>query len=384
MKHIFYEKKYRRLMAQAAFLILIVVTLWILGSNAARNLQSQGVASGFKFLSETAGFSIIQTLTSYSESSTYFDAFIAGLLNTLLVSVIGIILATLLGFTIGLARLSDNYLVAKVSGAYVEIVRNMPLLLQLFFWYFVVLRSLPSPRQSIKLFDMVAINNRGIYVPELVQGPASFHYIALAIIFLIGALIYRSYARRLSESSGRKLPVGRDLALVFIIAFSGLYLWLGEPFGLGIPTLKGFNYTGGLTLIPEFVALLVALVIYTAAFIGEIVRAGILAVPKGQVEAAEALGLKRSVVLNKIVIPQALRVIIPPLTSQYLNLTKNSSLAAAVGYPELVSVFAGTVLNQTGQAVEVIFLTMSVYMSISLSIALVMNLYNKRISITER
>lgn len=324
--HFWNDPKKRSLIIQTSILLAALILLWFFVSNTAHNLKRQGIASGFDFLSSTAGFSVVQSLIDYSESSSYGRAFWVGLLNTLLVSGLGIIAATIIGFIVGISRLSNNWLLSKVSSIYIETIRNIPLLLQIFFWYFVIIHLFPHPRESYSFLDIIFVNNRGIYFPK-------FDF---------------------------------------------------TSFSFDIPHLAGFNFKGGFSLIPELTALLTALSCYTGAFIAEIVRSGILSVPKGQVEAAYSLGLKPSLTMRLVIIPQALRVIIPPLTSQYLNLTKNSSLAAAIGYPDLVAVFAGTVLNQTGQAVEVIVITMSVYLILSLAISIFMNGYNKRIALMER
>lgn len=384
MKEFLYNKKSRGVLLQGLFIIFVISGFYFFASNAAKNLASQGIASGFSFLDETAGFAIIQSIIPYSEESSYLSAFFVGLLNTLLVSFVGIILASILGLTVGISRLSNNYLLSKVAGAYIEVIRNIPLLLQIFFWYFVVLRSLPSPKMSVEFFGSVFINNRGVYIPWPSPGENFSLLCILLIGFLALAYKYKKSADNIQKDTGVKISIARALAASFIFFMIFFHLFVGPSLTFSFPSLRGFNFQGGATLIPEFVALLLSLVIYTGAFIGEIVRAGIQAVPKGQVEAAEALGLKRGVILRKVIIPQALRVIIPPVTSQYLNLTKNSSLAAAIGYPELVSVFAGTVLNQTGQAVEVILITMSVYMAISLIISFGMNVYNQKKAIIER
>ncbi len=352
--------------------------------NTLVNMEHRGIASGFGFLSTEAGFGIIQSLIDYSEKSSYGRAFLVGLLNTLLVSGLGIVLATLLGFAIGVARLSSNWLIARLAAVYVEIFRNIPLLLQLFFWYFAVLRSLPSPRHSLALGQAVFLNIRGLYLPKPLPEPA-FGWVLLTLAAALSAvLLVRYWTRRRGRATGRSrwapyASAGLVLALPLLAAAVA-----GLPLRWEYPQLQGFNFTGGLVLIPELMALLLALSIYTAAFIAEIVRAGILSVSHGQVEAAYALGLRPGPTLRLIVIPQAMRVVIPPLTSQYLNLTKNSSLAAAIAYPDLVSVFAGTVLNQTGQAVEVIAITMGVYLAISLGIALLMSWYNRRVAVVER
>jgi general L-amino acid transport system permease protein len=379
-----YDRRLRGWVAQALLVAAIAVAVGYLVSNTVENLQRQGIASGFAFLSSEAGFGILQSLIDYSETSSYGRAFLVGLLNTLLVAGVGIVLATFIGFVMGVARLSSNWLVARLAGVYVEAVRNVPLLLQLFFWYFGVLRALPSPRNSVSLFDSVFLNIRGLYLPAPSVG-AGWEWVvgALAGGLLLAAAI-AGWARRRRLRSGRAFPAA-PAVLLAAIGPALLAAWAtGFPFRLEYPVLKGFNFSGGLVLVPEFVALVLALSIYTGAFIAEIVRAGIMSVNRGQTEAALALGLSRRRTLRLVVIPQALRVIIPPLTSQYLNLTKNSSLAAAIAYPELVSVFAGTVLNQTGQAIEVIAITMGVYLAISLLIAGSMNLYNRRIALVER
>jgi len=327
-------------------------------------MARQGIASGFGFLDSTAGIGISMSLIPYTEASSYGRAFLVGLLNTLLVSAISIAIATVIGFAVGLSRLSSNWLLARIAGAYVEILRNIPLLLQIFFWYFAVLRALPAPRQSLSPFGGVFLNNRGLYLPSPHMGPASVLLLLAALAAIVAVAIFLRRGR-----TGAALTAGCGA-----LAAAGVAVALAD---WAVPELRGFNFRGGVALLPELVALTVALSTYTAAFIAEVVRAGVQAVPRGQVEAARALGLSPGHVLRLVLVPQALRVIVPPLTNQYLNLTKNSSLAAAIAYPDLVSVFAGTVLNITGQAVEVIAITMAVYLAISLAIALAMNLYNR-------
>ncbi len=303
----------------------------------------------------------------------------------MLVAGCGIILATILGFLVGVARLSSNWIVAKVAMVYVEVIRNLPLLLQLFFWYNAVLKPLPGPRQSIWMFnESVAVNNRGLYLPEPLFGPGA-GWIGIALLLgLAGAIFFRVWAKKQQEATGTQYPVGL-IALGLILGLPLLaYLATGMPVAFAYPQLAGFNLRGGIQIFPEFVALLIGLTTYTAGFIAEVVRAGILAVSKGQTEAANSLGLRPGPTLRLVVIPQAMRVIIPPLTSQYLNLTKNSSLAVAVGYPDLVQVFTGTVLNQTGQALEVIAITMAVYLTISLATSFFMNIYNAKMALVER
>ncbi len=366
--------------AQLAFVAFVIWLGYEIYSNAQANLRAQRIATGFGFMQQTAGFATSQSLIPYQESDTYTRVFIVGLLNTLLVSIIGIFLATILGLVIGLGRLSPNWLVARLSGAYVELVRNLPLLFQILFWYLAVLATLPSPRQSVSLFGMFFLNSRGIIVPKPIGEPGFEPFAFAVLVAVLGSIALSVYSRRLLFATGRRLKIwpfvlGMLVGLPLIAA-----LIFGKPVAFEMPVLRGFNFAGGSRLIPEFVALLLALSIYTAAFIAEIVRAGVLSVHKGQMEAGASLGLTRGATLRLIVVPQALRVILPPLTNQYLNLTKNSSLAVAIGYPDLVAVFAGTTLSQTGQAIEIIAITMGVYLLISLVTSALMNFYNWRIS----
>jgi general L-amino acid transport system permease protein len=368
-------------------LAVVAMLLWFgieFALNAKANLDAQRITSGFGFLDNTAGFGVNQSLIAYSETDSYRRVFLVGLLNTLLVAGIGIVLATIIGFIVGIARLSPNWLVARLAGGYVELIRNLPLLFQILFWYLAVLGTLPGPRQSLSFFGDVFLNNRGIILPAPVFGPGSGYVLASFVLGAIATFALARWARHRQERTGAQFPVFWAGAAIIIGLTLVAFLATGMPIGLDRPRLQGFNFVGGLRLIPEFVALLVALATYTAAFIAEVVRAGILAVSRGQTEAAIALGLRRGQVLRLIVVPQALRVIVPPLTNQYLNLTKNSSLAVAVGYPELFAVFAGTTLNQTGQAIEIIAITMAVYLSISLVTSAVMNWYNARIRLSER
>jgi general L-amino acid transport system permease protein len=380
---------YNRPKIRAVFyqLVVLVALLWLgfeIALNAKANLDAQKITSGFGFLDNTAGFGINQSLIAYNEADTYARVFFVGLLNTLLVAAIGIVLATILGFFVGLARLSPNWLVARLAGGYVELIRNLPLLFQLLFWYLAVLGTLPGPRQSISLFGEIFLNNRGIIVPAPVAGEGTGAVIAVFALSVIATVALRVWAKRRQMRTGRQFPLfWASLALVVGPPLVALVA-MGFPIGVESPELRGFNFVGGVRLLPEFIALLVALTTYTAAFIAEVVRAGVLAVPRGQTEAAFALGLRRGLALRLIVVPQALRVIVPPLTNQYLNLTKNSSLAVAVGYPDLFAVFAGTALHQTGQAIEIIAITMAVYLAISLITSALMNWYNARIQVAER
>ncbi len=383
------DPRFRSIFFQLLVVAVVVGFGWFLFRNTSANLERQGIASGFGFLNSTAGFGIIMTLIEYSEESTYGRAFWVGLLNTLLMSGIGIILATIIGFIIGVARLSSNWLISRMATVYIETLRNIPLLLQIFFWYFAVLRAVPGPRQSVNIGDAFFINNRGLYSPAPVFGDG-FELVVIGFVTaIVGIVLLSRWARKRQAATGEQFPVLlTSLGLFFGLPLLGLIVaslaYGGVPLSLDYPALAGFNFKGGMVMIPEFVALLLALSAYTAAFIAEIVRAGILAVSHGQTEAAHSLGLRNGPTLRLVVIPQAMRVIIPPLTSQYLNLTKNSSLAAAIAYPELVSVFAGTVLNQTGQAVEVIGITMAIYLGLSLAISAFMNWYNKKMALVER
>ncbi len=353
--------------------------------NAAQNLANAHITSGFGFWNNTAGFDISQTLIDYSAStSTFGRAFWVGLLNTLLVGALGIVLATVLGFVIGIARLSRNWLVSRLAGTYVEMIRNVPLLLQLLFWYNAVLKSMTELRGSVSLPGGGILNNRGLFLPrpEFADG---FGLVAVTLLFgVLVTLVLRVWARRRQERTGQR-PHTIWIALGLIVILPLLvFLLSGAPMSFSVPKMGRFNVMGGVEILPEFAALLVALTIYTAAFIAEVVRAGVASVPPGQTEAAQALGLPSRTILRLVVIPQAMRMIVPPLTSQYLNLIKNSSLAVAIGYPDLVQVFTGSVLNITGQAVEVVAITMAVYLFISLVTSLLMNLYGRAVGIVER
>jgi general L-amino acid transport system permease protein len=369
---------------QALLCAVIAFLVWGAVSNAIENLARAKIASGFGFWHNTAGFDISQTLIEYTATSTYGRAFWVGLLNTLLVAALGIVFATILGFVIGIARLSTNWLVARLAAIYVELIRNLPLLLQLLFWYNAVLKVLPELRDSLLLPGGGFLNNRGLFLPQPVFKEGFGAVLVALLIGIAIALVYRVFAKRRQAATGEQSPVLRvTLGLVIGLPLLAFVL-TGFPVDFLYPEKGRFNIRGGIEVLPEFMALLFGLVIYTAAFIAEVVRAGIMAVAKGQTEAAYSLGLKPRPTLRLVVIPQAMRVIVPPLTNQYLNLTKNSSLAVAIGYPDLVQIFAGTVLNQTGQAVEIVAITMAVYLTISLTTSLLMNLYNRRVALTER
>ena len=374
LSNILFNRSIQGIFYQIVTLGLVILAIIYIVDNTARNMVARGLASGFHFLGVEAQFDIQMTLIEYSPTSTYFDSFIVGLLNTLLVAGLGIFVATIVGFAVGIARLSSNWLIAKLAEAYIEILRNIPLLLQIFFWYFAVLRALPKPKQSLEFADSFFLNNRGLFIPDPVFGEGGalilYSFIA-AILISIGIAVW---SKQRQNTTGQTFPVFySSIGLLISFVFLSM-LATGFPVTFDIPELKGFNFKGGIKLIPELVALTFALSMYTASFIAEVVRAGIQAVSLGQTEAARSLGLSPNQILRLVIIPQALRVIVPPLTNQYLNLTKNSSLAAAIAYPDLVLVFAGTALMQTGQAIEIIGMVMGVYLFLSLMTSIIMNL----------
>ncbi|MBW8269514.1 amino acid ABC transporter permease [Caldovatus aquaticus] len=376
------DERVRGAVWQALVVGVVAAILWWLIRNTAHNLEVRRIATGFGFLWREAGLPIGEHLIDYAPTDTYARALLVGVLNTLKVAVVGIVLATLLGTAIGIARLSRNWLLARIASVYVEVIRDLPLLLQLLFWY-TILQNLPGPRQALNPVDGVFLSNRGLKLPwiewEAAHGAALLALAAGAA----GTWLYarRARARQMADGQPRRVwPAGLVLMLGLPVA---VWAAMGAPWTVDRPALRGFNFQGGLTVSPEYFALLVGLVTYTAGFIAEIVRAGILSVGQGQWEAAQALGLRHGQVLRLIVLPQALRVIVPPMTSQYLNLTKNSSLAVAIGYQDIVSI-ANTTLNQTGQAIEGIAIIMAVYLTISLSISAFMNWYNARIALVER
>lgn len=377
--------QHRAIFFQIVALLAVILCAYYFANNMFDNVEKRGISTGFSFLDSTAGFGISQTLIDYDDgSSSYYDVFIIGLLNTLLVSILGIIFASILGLLIGIGRLSSNYLISKLSLIYIETFRNIPILLQILFWYNVVLATLPSPRQSINYFDSVFLNNRGLILPEPIFESASTAILIAFILALASVIFLARWAHVRHNNSGEEFPIYRVSIAILILAPTLVYFLAGQPISAQYPVLKGFNFSGGLTIIPELLALLFALSIYTATYIAEAVRAGIESVPLGQKEAAKALGLKNSIILSKVVLPQALRVIIPPVINQFLNLTKNSSLATAIGYPELVTLFSGTTLNQVGQAIEIILMTMAVYLTISIVISLALNWVNAKMAIKGR
>jgi general L-amino acid transport system permease protein len=374
--------RFRALLIQLALCAALAGIAYLLEEAVRANLELRHLASGFAFWNREAGFDISQTLIDYSSStSTYGRAFWVGLVNTLVVAAIGIVLATIVGFVVGIAQLSSNWLVAHLAAGYVQLVRNIPLLLQLLFWYNAVLKTLPGFRDSIALWGGGYLNNRGLVLPAPDLNGNGQLIFAAFVVGVVGAVALALLARRQRLHMG--IAAGGGLALVIGLPFAA-FVASGATLSFDYPEMSRFNLRGGMELQPEFVALVTGLVIYTGAFIAETVRAGLLAVARGQTEAAQALGLSRVQTLRRVIVPQAMRVIIPPLTNQYLNLTKNSSLAVAIGYPDLVQIFTGTVLNQTSQAVEIVAITMAVYLTISLVTALTMNIYNARMALAER
>ncbi len=378
-----YDPGKRSILYQVVTLCMVAMLGYYLISNTLANLERQSIATGFSFMEREASFEIGEKLISYSAADTYGRALVVGALNTLLVSFIGIVLTVILGTIIGVARLSSNWLVSKLAAIYIEVFQDIPVLLQLFFWYVFFYEMLPSPRQALRLIEGVFLCNRGlIFTVPTAHRAFTYMAVALLIAVIIICLMLR-WARQRQAQTGKPFPIVKA-STGLVVGLPVLAWWLGgAPTEMSVPVLKGFNFKGGMSVSPEFTALLLGLVLYTAAFVAEVVRAGIQSVSKGQTEAAKAIGLRPGRVLNLVILPQALRVIIPPLTSQMLNLTKNSSLAVAIGYPDFVSV-AGTTINQTGQAIEGVMLIMAVYLIFSLSTSAFMNWYNKKMKLVER
>jgi general L-amino acid transport system permease protein len=369
---------------QLLVLVAVAAAILTIAHNTAANLERQNKTTGFDFFFSTSGFDIFFTLIPYSRASYYWEAFLVGLLNTMLVGVLGIVFSTIIGFIAGIARLSGNFIVSSLATFYIETIRNIPALLQLFFWYFAVLKAMPPVRESFIFFDSVAINNRGLNVPRPIFDDKFIYVVVAFFVALAAIFVLRKWSIRHLEATGQRFPLVTTALAVLVFVPGLAWMISGTDVTFDIPELGGFNFRGGISLPPEFVAIVVGISIYTGSFIAEAVRAGIQAVNYGQTEAAQSLGLKHSDRLRLVIIPQAMRVIIPPMTNQYLNLVKNSSLAAAIGYPELVSVFMGTTLNQTGRAVEVVFITMLVYFTLSFAVTSLMNWYNRRVALVER
>ena len=380
--------KFKKIIPQLLTLTFVALVFGFFSYNAQLNMENRGITFGYGFLSQESSFDVQFSLIEYDGSHTYFRAYLVGLLNTILVSVIGIIFATIIGVVVGIARLSTNLLINKAAAYYVEFFRNIPLLLQIFFWYFAALRALPLPENADPIFGVFFLTIKGLFVPAFVWNNLDiFLYSLLAAI--ISIIVIKSYSKRLRENEGKQIPV-LYISLALIIGLPLLsFLIGGVRLCFEIPELvqlakTSFRFNGGVGLPPELIALTLALALYTATFIAECVRAGIQGVSKGQKEAAASIGLTPNQVLKLVIMPQALRIIIPPTTNQYLNLTKNSSLAAAIAYPDLVLVFAGTALMQTGRAIEIVSITMLTYLSLSISISILMNWYNKKIAIKEK
>ena len=374
----------RALVYQTLLLAGLGWFLFSIVSNTLANMEARGIKTGFDFLGNVAGFDILMSLVPYDAGKTYFDTFIVGLLNTLLVSAIGIVFSTLLGFVMGVANFSGNWLIRKISVLYVEVFRNIPVMLQIFFWYFAVLAALPNARNSISLGESVFLSIRGLYLPRPIAEPGAGLVYGAIVVALIGAVVLKVWAKRKQDSEGVQLPVfWMNLGLIIGLPLLA-FLLAGAPFTLEYPQLRGFNFQGGITVIPELIALSLALSIYTGAFIAEAVRAGVQAVPHGQTEAARSIGLRDGQIMKLIVVPQAMRVIVPLLNSEYQSLVKNSTLATAIGYPDLFTVFVGTSLNQTGQAIEIVAMTLTVYFTVNMLISLGMNLLNRKVALVER
>ena len=382
------NKKPRILIPQAITVIALISVIIYFATNAQINMGNRGISFGFGFLNQEASFDIAFSLIEFDGSYSYGRAFLVGLLNTLLVSVIGIFFATIIGVIVGVSRLSDNYLIAKTAEWYVEIFRNIPLILQIFFWYFAALRALPSPENAINFYDISYLTIKGWYIPKFIW--TNFNIFCYSIIAgFISIYFFLKYAKKQREEFGRILPTVTISILILILFPLISFFLLGVSLSFSYPELKqlsasSYTYENGVSIIPELIALALALSMYTATFIAENVRAGILGVSKGQKEAAASIGLNKGQILKLVVMPQALRIIIPPTTNQYLNLTKNSSLAAAIAYPDMVLVFAKTALMQTGRAIEIISITMLTYLSLSILISIFMNWYNKKMAIKEK
>ena len=382
------NSKIRKILPQIATLLAVVFVFGFFTFNAQVNMDNRGIEFGYGFLSQESSFDVQFSLIEYDGSHSYARAYLVGLLNTLLVAFIGIIFATIIGVIVGIARLSPNYLIERSAAFYVEFFRNIPLLLQIFFWYFAALRALPLPQDAEAIFGVFFLTIKGLFVPRFIWVNLDIFFYSL-IAAIISIVVIRNYARKLQESEGKQLPVFSISAGLLIILPLLAFLIGGVSLSFEMPVLEqiattSFKYTGGLGLPPELIALTLALALYTATFIAECVRAGIQGISKGQKEAAASIGLTPNQILKLVIMPQALRIIIPPTTNQYLNLTKNSSLAAAIAYPDLVLVFAGTALMQTGRAIEIVSITMLTYLSISLAISVLMNWYNKSIAIKEK
>ena len=378
LRRLIFDEKIRSLVIQTLIIGIFAIIIYIVTQQTAYNLEKRGIGTGFGFLNMSAGYDISIKLIPYTSDSTHFRAYLVGLINTLLIAVCGCFLATILGFLVGIIRLSSNWLFRNIAYVYVEFTRNVPVLLQIILYYTILL-YLPKIKQALVIFDIFYITNRGIYSPAPIFKDG-FSIVAWSfVVAIISTIFLKKYLKKKQEQTGNQYPIFYINSALIIFTPIIFYYIMGMPLDFNHPVLKGFNFKGGMVIRPEFMGMLLGLTIYTAAFISETVRSGIMSVSKGQREASQALGLKNNLVLRLIVIPQALRVIIPPLTSQYLNLTKNSSLGIAIGYADLVHGFGGISLNQTGKAIEIMSMVMVTYLTISLTISLFMNIYNKAV-----
>ena len=380
----FNNPRNRAVIYQILLLLGLLFFFYSIVSNALANMEARGIKSGFGFLFTTSGFDILMSLVEYDATHTYAKTFLVGLLNTILVSFVGIVLATILGFIVGIAYFSQNWLLKRLSITYVETFRNIPLLLQVFFWYFAVLSALPIVRNSLSIGDAIFLNVRGLYFPELVEEPGAALVYGSIFVAFVAIFFLRRWAHKRQDETGEQFPVFLTSLGILIGLPLITLLMMGIPFHLDYPEKGGFNISGGTAVIPELMALALALTVYTGAFIAEAVRAGIQAVPHGQTEAARSIGLKEKRIMQLIIVPQAMRVIVPLLNSEYQSLVKNSTLATAIGYPDLFTVFVGTSLNQTGQAIEIVFMTMAVYFVINMTISFCMNRFNESVALVER
>ena len=383
-KAFYNNPKYRGWIYQALLFIFLIAFFYGIISNTLDNMAEQGIKSGFGFLQTAAGFDVLMSLISFDSTDTFMRIFVVGILNTILVSIIGIVFSTLLGFIFGVAYFSRNWLIKKISIVYVETFRNIPVILQVLFWYTAVLATLPSTRESLSIGEAFFLNIRGLYIPQLIGEAGSIvTYIALGLA-IIGSIAVKIWAKKRQDLTGAQFPVlWASLGLIVGLPFLALLI-TGFPFHFEYPALKGFNFQGGINIIPELMALSIALSVYTGAFIAEAVRAGIQSVPNGQTEAARSIGLKESKIMSLIVVPQSMRVIVPMLNSEYQSLVKNSTVATAIGYPELFTVFAGSALNQVGQAIEMMFMTLAIYFLFNMTISFIMNRFNSNVEISSR
>ncbi len=383
-KAFYNNPKYRGWIYQALLLIFLLAFFFGIISNTLDNMAAQGIKSGFRFLETSVGFDVLMSLIPFDTTDTYARIFLVGFLNTVLVSLIGIFFATILGFIFGIAYFSQNWLIKKISIVYVETFRNIPVILQVLFWYSAVLATLPSAKDSLQIGDSIFLNIRGLYLPKLIdESGSSIVYISI-VLAIIAVFVLRHWAKKRQALTGQQFPLLKaSLGILFGLPLLAL-LVTGVPFHFDYPVLKGFNFTGGTNIIPELISLSIALSVYTGAFIAEAVRAGDQSVPKGQTEAARSIGLKEGRIMSLIIVPQSMRVIAPMLNSEYQSLVKNSTVATAIGYPELFTVFAGSALNQVGQAIEMMFMTLAVYFVLNMLISCIMNLFNRSVAITSR